>query len=237
MPLRRLGWLRASLGGTGWFRRIVLQHRTPHAMRRLPAIRPVQTTWKRPPVASGSTNQSGGQLAERYANALYSQAEDTAALDQTVSEMDGLGRLIDQSPDFRRLLDSPLIDVTQARAAASAVLSQEGFSKLVQDFVGVVANNRRLGALRGIVASFAALVAQKRGVVVATVVSAHPLTTVQREQLRARMIEAGYGSVNIQDSVDPSLLGGLVVRIGARLYDTSLKSRLQRLQYAMKGAA
>ena len=188
-------------------------------------------------MASGSTNQSGGQLAERYANALYSQAEDTAALDQTVSEMDSLGRLIDQSPDFRRLLDSPLIDVTQARAAASAVLSQEGFSKLVQDFVGVVANNRRLGALRGIVASFAALVAQKRGVVVATVVSAHPLTTVQREQLRARMIEAGYGSVNIQDSVDPSLLGGLVVRIGARLYDTSLKSRLQRLQYAMKGAA
>jgi F-type H+-transporting ATPase subunit delta len=189
------------------------------------------------PVASGSTNQSGGQLAERYANALYSQAEDTAALDQTVSEMDSLGRLIDQSPNFRRLLDSPLIDVTQARSAASAVLSQEGFGKLVQDFVGVIANNRRLGALRGIVVAFASLVAQKRGVVVATVVSAHPLTTVQREQLRARMIEAGYGSVNIQDSVDPSLLGGLVVRIGARLYDTSLKSRLQRLQYAMKGAA
>ena len=60
---------------------------------------------------------------------------------------------------------------------------------------------------------------------------------MQREQLRARLIEAGYGIVNIQDSVDPSLLGGLVVRIGARLYDTSLKSRLQRLQYAMKGAA
>ena len=67
--------------------------------------------------------------------------------------------------------------------------------------------------------------------------SAHPLTDVQREQLRARLIEAGYGNVNIQEAVDPSLLGGLVVRIGARLYDTSLKSRLQRLQYAMKGAA
>ena len=73
--------------------------------------------------------------------------------------------------------------------------------------------------------------------VVAKVVSAHPVSDVQREQLRARMIEAGYGTVNIEDSVDPSLLGGLVVRIGARLYDTSLKSRLQRLQYAMKGAA
>ena len=187
-------------------------------------------------VASGS-NSSGGTLAGRYAAALYAQADDTRALDATVDEMQGLGRLIDQSPEFRRLLDSPLIDVTQARTAAVAVLQEQGFSELIQHFVGVVANNRRLGALREIVASFAALVASKRGVVVAKVVSAHPLSDVQREQLRARMIEAGYGTVNIEDSVDPSLLGGLVVRVGARLYDTSLKSRLQRLQYAMKGAA
>ncbi len=187
-------------------------------------------------VASGS-NSSGGTLAGRYAAALYAQADDTRALDATVDEMQALGRLIDQSPELRRLLDSPLIDVTQARTAAVAVLQDQKFSELIQHFVGVVANNRRLGALREIVASFAALVASKRGVVVAKVVSAHPLSDVQREQLRARMIEAGYGTVNIEDSVDPSLLGGLVVRIGARLYDTSLKSRLQRLQYAMKGAA
>ncbi|GAC1346993.1 MAG: F0F1 ATP synthase subunit delta [Acetobacteraceae bacterium] len=187
-------------------------------------------------MASGTTT-SGGGVAVRYATALYAQAEETHALDQTVTEMDLLGKLIDESPEFRRLLSSPLIDVTQARTAATAVLAQQGFGKLVQDFVGVIANNRRLAALRPIVASFAALVAAKRGVVVAEVASAHPLTDIQREQLRARLIEAGYGSVNIQDSVDPSLLGGLVVRIGARLYDTSLKSRLQRLQYAMKGAA
>ena len=187
-------------------------------------------------MASGTTS-SGATVADRYATALYSQAEDTHALDQTVSEMETLGQLIDESPDFRRLLSSPLIDVNQARGAALAVLAGQGFGKLVQDFVGVVANNRRLAILRQIVRAFAALVAAKRGVVVAEVVSAHPLSDVQREQLRARLIEAGYGSVNIQDRVDPGLLGGLVVRIGARLYDTSLKSRLQRLQYAMKGAA
>ena len=187
-------------------------------------------------MASGSTTSSAG-VADRYANALYAQAEETHSLDQAVSEMESLGRLIDESADFRRLLSSPLIDVTQARGAAMAVLEQQGFGKLVRDFVGVVANNRRLGSLRQIVAGFAALVAAKRGVVVAYVTSAHPLTDVQREQLRARLIEAGYGSVNIQDTVEPALLGGLVVRIGARLYDTSLKSRLQRLQYAMKGAA
>ena len=187
-------------------------------------------------MASGTTTSSGG-LAERYATALYAQADDTNAIDQTVDQMDGLGRLIDQSADLRRLLASPLIDVTQARKAVTAALAEQGFGKLVQDFVGVIANNRRLNVLRVIVAAFASLVAAKRGVVVAQVVSAHALSDVQREQLRARLIEAGYGSVNIQDSVDPSLLGGLVVRIGARLYDTSLKSRLQRLQYAMKGAA
>jgi F-type H+-transporting ATPase subunit delta len=187
-------------------------------------------------VASGTTT-SGGGAAERYAIALYAQADETNALDQTVSEMESLGRLIDESPDFRRLLSSPLIDVTQARTAANAVLEQQGFGKLVRDFVGVVANNRRLASLGHIVAAFAALVAAKRGVVVAQVQSAHPLTDIQREQLRARLIEAGYGNVDIVKTVDPSLLGGLVVRIGARLYDSSLKSRLQRLQYAMKGAA
>jgi F-type H+-transporting ATPase subunit delta len=188
-------------------------------------------------VASGTTTSSGGGLADRYAAALYAQADEQHQLDQTVEQMQALARIINESADFRRLLESPLIDVNQARSAATVVLAQEGFGKLVQDFVGVVANNRRLSVLGRIVAAFQALVAEKRGVVMANVVSAHPLNAVQREQLRARLIEAGYGNVNIQEAVDPSLLGGLVVRIGARLYDTSLKSRLQRLQYAMKGAA
>ena len=194
---------------------------------------------------SGTTSSSGGSstvsarggLADRYAAALYSFAEDSRALDQVVPEMEQLGRMIDTSADFRRLLESPLIDVQQARAAALAVLSQEGFGKPVRDLVGVVASNRRLRSLRHIVTAFAALVAQKRGVVTAHVASAHPLNDVQRQQLRARLIEAGYGNVNIIEQVEPDLLGGLVVRVGARLYDTSLKSRLQRLQYAMKGAA
>ena len=183
----------------------------------------------------GSAHYSG--LAGRYAAALYSYAADARALDEVVEQMDALGRLIDESADFRRLLESPLIDVNQARAAALAVLEREGFGKTVRDFVGVVANNRRLRNLREIVGAFAALVAEKRGVVTAVVVTAHPLSNVQEQQLRARLIEAGYGNVQISKELDPSLLGGMVVRIGSRLYDTSLKSRLQRLQYALKGAA
>ena len=186
--------------------------------------------------AEGTISQSGG-LPGRYAAALYDLADDRRELDLVVDQMQALGRLIDESAPFRRLLSSPLVDVTQARTATGAVMAGQGFGKTVTDFVGVIANNRRLAILRTVVAAFSTLVAAKRGVVTATVASAHPLSDVQREQLRARLIEAGYGNVNIQESVDPALLGGLVVRVGARLYDTSLKSRLQRLQYAMKGAA
>lgn len=187
--------------------------------------------------AGGTTVSSGGGVVDRYAAALYGHADDIHQLDQIVLEMTNLGRIVDQSADFRRLLESPLIDINQAREAAFAVMDSHGFGKPVRDFVGVIANNRRLRLLRPIITAFAELVAEKRGVVVARVASAHPLTDLQRTQLRARLIEAGYGNVNILEEVDPGLLGGLVVRIGARLYDTSLKSRLQRLQYAMKGAA
>jgi len=189
-------------------------------------------------VASAATTiASGGGMADRYAAALYAHAEDTHVLDTVVSQMERLGQLIDSSADLRRLLASPLIEGKTATSALNAVLEREGLGKEVRDFVGVVATNRRLNALRDIVSAFAALVAERRGIVTAFVASAHPLNDVQRQQLRARLIEAGYGNVNISEKVEGDLLGGLVVRIGARLYDTSLKSRLQRLQYAMKGAA
>jgi F-type H+-transporting ATPase subunit delta len=187
--------------------------------------------------SGGSTISTSGGAAGRYAAALYAHADELHALDQIVEQMDALGRLIDESPILRRLLDSPLIDVNSAQKAIQAVLADQGFGKIVRDFVGVVVANRRLADLRSMVTAFAALVAEKRGVVVAQVETASPLSDVQEQQLRARLIEAGYSNVNIVKRVDETLLGGMVVKIGARLYDTSLKSRLQRLQYAMKGAA
>jgi F-type H+-transporting ATPase subunit delta len=187
--------------------------------------------------SAGTTVSSGGGLADRYAAALYAHASEHGALDEVVDQMSALGLLLDNSADLRRLVESPLIDLNVARSALRAALEPQGFGKIVLDFTGVVASNRRLRALRSIVGAFAALVAHKRGVVVADVETAHPLTDVQEQQLRARLIEAGYGRVEIIKKVNPSLIGGMVLRIGARLYDTSLKSRLQRLQYAMKGAA
>jgi F-type H+-transporting ATPase subunit delta len=92
-------------------------------------------------------------------------------------------------------------------------------------------------ALPQVIAAFAALLAEQRGQQTAEVSSAHPLTDVQRTQLTARLTEAGFSNVKLVERVDPALLGGLVVRIGSRLFDSSIKSKLQRLQYAMKGAA
>lgn len=189
-------------------------------------------------MASGAGNHSSNQiLGGRYATAVYDHAEEMGWLDRVIEEMDALGRLIDESPEFRAFLGNPLIDVHEGTKAVRAVLQAQGFGTIVQDFVGVVSHNRRLFFLRSIVKSFADLVDRKRGVVRAQVVSAHPLTELQSTQLRARLTELGYGRVQIEEQVDETLLGGLVVKLGARLYDTSLKSRLQRLQYAMKGAA
>ena len=173
----------------------------------------------------------------RYATALYDYAEEQGRLDEVVDQAASLVRLIDQSAPLRSLLASPTLDVVQSRDATLAILDRQGFGETIRHFAGVIANNRRLPALRAILAAFATQVASRRGITVAQVASAHALTDLQRTQLRARLAEAGYGRVDIHESVDEALLGGLVVRIGARLYDASLKSRLARLHYAMKGAA
>jgi len=208
-----------------------------HLPAKAPAAYAAQTHGNASVASGGTTVTSSGGAAQRYAAALYDYASDQQSVESVVAEMQALGRLIQESADFRRLLASPLLDLHTAQKAAHSVLVAEGFGETVQNFVGVVAANRRLALLPTIVRAFAALVAEKRGVVVADVTTAHPLTDVQEQQLRARLIEAGYGNVDIAKHVDPSLLGGLVVRVGARLYDTSLRSRLQRLQFAMKGAA
>ncbi|OYV53525.1 MAG: ATP synthase F1 subunit delta [Rhodospirillales bacterium 20-60-12] len=187
---------------------------------------------KVPRVASSIDLGSSG-FAVRYAKALYELAAEQSALDQTVEQMRDIGRMLDESEDFRRFVASRLTGGTDAARALDAVLVNQGCSKLIRDFAGVVVANRRLHDLPELVTQFAAYVAARRGIVVAEVTSAHPLSGLQRTQLLARLTEAGYGQVDIHEQVDASLLGGLTLKIGARLYDTSLKSSLQRLQYAL----
>ena len=176
-------------------------------------------------------------LATRYAAALYALADERNVLNETVEQMDALGRLLRESQAFAQLVKSPVFDVRQVAAPVREALSAQGFPDLIQKFVGVVIANRRLRELPALVAGFLAYAAAKRGETVAEVTSANPLSDLQRSQLYARLTETGYGNVRLRESVDASLLGGLTLRIGSKLYDTSLKSRLQRLQYSLKGAA
>ncbi len=178
-----------------------------------------------------------GGLAGRYATALYELAAERRQLDEVLSEAGALAGLIDGSQDLRTVLGDARLDIRDSRKAILSVLKQQGFGQTVTSFVGVIADNRRLSRLREILAAFAAVAAARRGEMSAEVVSAEPLTTAQRAQLQGKLAEAGYSRVNLQERVDPEILGGLVVRVGPRLFDSSLQSRLVRLHYAMKGAA
>jgi len=175
-------------------------------------------------------------FAARYASALYALAFEQGVLDQTVEEVSSLGKLIVASPELSRLIGSPFTE-SRDRAILRDALKSQGFSTLVLNFVSVAVTNRRMADLPALVAGFAAYVAAKRGETVATVTSAHPLTDLQRTQIFARLTESGYGSVRLAEQLDPALLGGLTLKIGAKLYDTSLRSRLSRLSYSLKGAA
>ncbi len=176
-------------------------------------------------------------LSTRYAAALYALADEQNNLNQTVEQMAALGQLIRESDAFAKVVGTHIMDARQVAGPIGQVLKNQGFSPLIQNFVGVIIANRRLRDLPALVAGFTAYAAAKRGEVVAQVASPYPLTDLQRIQLRARLTESGFSSVRLDETVDPSLLGGLTLKIGPKLYDTSLKSRLQRLQYSLKGAA
>ncbi|ACI51098.1 ATP synthase F1, delta subunit [Gluconacetobacter diazotrophicus PA1 5] len=197
---------------------------------------------ERPTVVSGGTTtisiaSVANGLPGRYATALYELAADRWLLNEVLPQAEALRGLIDGNADFRALLSDRTLDIKDITRALLAVLDAQGFGATIRHFVGVIARNRRLSQLPAILDALRAIAAAKRGEEVAEVVSAQPLTDLQRVQLQSRLAEAGYSRVNIQERVDAALLGGLVVRVGARLYDTSLRSRLTRLHHAMKGAA
>ena len=134
-------------------------------------------------------------------------------------------------------MGDPRLDAAAQRKGAFAILDRAGIGAEVRNLVGVLIGNRRLSQLPQVAAAFGAQLAERRGQQTAVVTSAYALSDTQRAQIAARLMEAGYSGVRLQEQVDPSILGGLIVRIGSRLYDNSIKSKLQRLQYAMKGAA
>ena len=186
-------------------------------------------------MSSEQTETSG--VAGRYATALFELAVDRGVIDEVANDLRQLQVMINKSADLRRLIQSPLFSRAQQSDAMAAVLTSAGLSELVRNFIGVVAGNRRLFALEGMIGAYRGLVAQHRGEVTAEITSATPLSESQRSAVEQALKQAIGSNVAIDIEIDPSLIGGMVVRVGSRMVDSSLRTKLQRLQLAMKGAA
>lgn len=174
-------------------------------------------------------------LATRYAAALYGLADERKALDQVAGDLRTLQAMLTESPDFRRFVSSPIMSRHDLKAGVDALAEKAGLSELTRNFLGVCADNRRLFALSGIISGFLARLAAARGEVVAEVVSAKALTEAQSSALVAALKKSIGKEVSVEASIDPSLLGGLIVKVGSRMVDSSIRTKLQRLQLAMKG--
>ena len=177
-------------------------------------------------------------LAARYAGALYDLANDAKAVDAVLSDLEALGTLVADNADLARLITSPVVSRSEQMSAMTAILEKAGAHALTVKFVGAVADNGRLFALSRISQNFADLVAKKRGQVSAEVVSAVALDDERKKLVEQSVAKiAGSDKLSLSMRVDPSLIGGLVVRIGSRMIDTSIKTKLNRLEAAMKGVA
>jgi len=174
-------------------------------------------------------------LPGRYALALLDLADERKQLDPVAEDLRGLKAAIDGSDDLRRLIRSPLYTRDQQSRAMTAILDQAGVGDLTRRFVLLVARNRRLFALDRMIAAYLVELARRRGEITARVTSATTLNDEQQRTLLETLRREVGAKVQVEVEVDQSLIGGLIVRVGSRMIDNSLRSKLQRLQLAMKG--
>jgi F-type H+-transporting ATPase subunit delta len=173
-------------------------------------------------------------LSGRYARALFALAIEGKALAAVEASLATLTEALAESADLTALTSSPLVGRGAAGAAVAGVADGLGLDGLTKNFLGVLTANRRLALLPAVIRDFAALNAARKGEVTATVTAAHKLTAAQQKALGAKL-KAGIGrDVALSVNVDPSILGGLMVRVGSRLIDSSLKTRLDMLGQALK---
>ncbi|MEQ8964798.1 MAG: F0F1 ATP synthase subunit delta [Azospirillaceae bacterium] len=182
-----------------------------------------------------SDTQGSSGLASRYATALIGLAEEAGTLEPVAEDMRALRGLLAESEDLRRVVRSPVIGWKDQHAALDGVLEKAGAQDLTRRFVGVVAQARRLFALDRMAGAYLDEMARRRGEVTATVATAQALTDEQKRAIAEKLETAVGDQVRIETTVDPSLLGGMVVRVGSRMIDSSLRSKLTRLEVAMKG--
>ena len=173
-------------------------------------------------------------MAGRYATALFELALEAGALEKTETDIGQFHDMLEASPDLVRLVRSPVFSAEDQQRALTAVLDSAGIEGLTANFLSLITRNRRLFAVQDMVRAFRSLVARHRGEVSAQVVAAAELSDAQITALKATLKAAVGRDVQIDSSVDASLLGGLVVKVGSRMIDSSLRTKLNNLKVAMR---
>jgi F-type H+-transporting ATPase subunit delta len=176
-------------------------------------------------------------MAGRYAAALFELAKDQRQLDQVAGEVESFERMLEGSEELLRLVRSPVISAEDQARALGALLDRAQIGGLTANFFKLISRNRRLFAAGDMIKGFRALLARERGEVNADVTSAHALSADQMQQLSDSLKAQVGRNVRITTRVDPNLLGGLIVKVGSRMIDSSLRTKLDNLKVAMKGTA
>lgn len=173
-------------------------------------------------------------MAGRYALALFELALETKKLKKVEADLNAFAAMLEGSTDLQRLVRSPVFSAGDQQNAIAAIAKKAKISGITANFLELIAQNRRLFAVSDMIRAFHALTARHRGEVTAEVTSANALSTDQTKALKASLKAAIGQDVQLTSHVDAALLGGLVVKVGSRMIDTSLKTKLDNLQFALK---
>ena len=175
-------------------------------------------------------------MAGRYATALFELALEDKAVDAVRADLEKFQALLDASPDLNRLARSPVFSAGEQTRALGAVLEQAGIGGLAAKFLKLVAANRRLFAVREMIKGYRALVVRHKGEISAEVTVAEELSDKHRDALAAALKSTTGKDVDLAVKVDPAIIGGLIVKLGSRMVDSSLRSKLNAIKHAMKEA-
>jgi F-type H+-transporting ATPase subunit delta len=181
-------------------------------------------------------NQSVSGVSGRYATALFELARDERCIDEVKADLDKFKAMLAENADLVRLVKSPVFSAEEQLRALTAVLHHAGFSGISAKFLKVLTANRRLFAVTDVIRSFRALVAKFRGEATADVTVAEKLGDKNLDALKTALKSVTGKDVTLNVKVDPSIIGGLVVKLGSRMVDSSLRTKLNSIKHAMKEA-
>jgi len=176
------------------------------------------------------------EVGERYAQALFDLADETGVLDAVRADLKSLRAAWAESADLRRLATSPVIGAEDQGRGMAAIADKAKFNAVTRNFIGLLAQNGRARDLPAVIAGFEALYAAKTGVVAADIVSAQALTAAQLKTIQTTLRTALGKDPELTTRVDPAILGGLKVKVGSKLFDASLKTKLDQMKFALKRA-